>query len=234
MRPEHWLVLMVVLAGCPGKLNRGDDAGTGGGEGGGSVTGGGGGAAGGGGGGAFDAGYGKSAKGNLRFKGNERLAIDYAVALGLPIDQVCKELGQYDCSFVVHPVALGGVDPYGHGLFEPSPVTGSTTPIVVERVALAACVKRVTLDLATPTAAVVFTSIPVTAGKLSNPQAPEVRLALTELAQRGWLRDPTEAELALLLQLNVDIEATGVAEPAKTWMEAACFAVLSSAESVFY
>ena len=232
MRPEKWLVLMVVLAGCPGKLNPGDDAGTGGGEGGGSATGGGSGA--GGGGPAFDAGYAKSAKGNLRFKGNERLAIDYSVALGLPFDQVCKELGQYDCSLAVHAVALGGVDPYGHGLFEPSPVTGSTTPIVVERVALAACVKRVTLDLATPAAAVVFKSIPVTGGRLSNPQALEVRLALTELAQRGWLRDPTEAELALLLQLNLDIQATGVAEPAKTWMEAACFAVLSSAESVFY
>ena len=80
----------------------------------------------------------------------------------------------------------------------------------------------------------VFKSIPVTAGRLSNPQAPEVRLALTELAQRAWLRDPTEGELALMLQLNTDIEATGVAEPAKVWMQAACFAAFTSAESVFY
>jgi len=58
--------------------------------------------------------------------------------------------------------------------------------------------------------------------------------ACTELAQRAWLRDPTDAELALLLQLNTDIEATGVAEPAKVWMQAACFAAFSSAESVFY
>ena len=175
-----------------------------------------------------------SAKGNLRFKGNERLTIDYSVALGIPLLEVCNELGQYSCSFIVHPVALGGVDPYGKGLFEPPPVTGATTPLVVERVALAACVKRVTLDLATPANAVVFKSIPVTAGRLSNPQAPEVRLALTELAQRAWLRDPTEGELALMLQLNTDIEATGVAEPAKVWMQAACFAAFTSAESVFY
>lgn len=232
MRPERLLVVLaLVLTACPGKLS-GEDAGTGGGSGGGQATGGG--AGGGGGGGVVDAGYARSAKGNLRFKGNERLTIDYSVALGIPLLEVCNELGQYSCSFIVHPVALGGVDPYGKGLFEPPPVTGATTPLVVERVALAACVKRVTLDLATPANAVVFKSIPVTAGRLSNPQAPEVRLALTELAQRAWLRDPTEGELALMLQLNTDIEATGVAEPAKVWMQAACFAAFTSAESVFY
>lgn len=227
------VLLVVVLTGCPGKISGSDDGGSGGGAGGGAASGGGGGAAGGGG-GTVDAGYAKSARGNLRFKGPERLTFDYSVALSIPFDQVCNELGQYACSFVVHPVALGGVDPYGKGLFEAPPVTGATTPVVVERVALSACVKRVTLDLATPASAVVFKSLPVTAGKLSNPSGPEVRLAITELAQRGWLRDPTGAEIALLLQLNTDIEATGVAEPAKTWMQAACFAVLSSAESVFY
>ena len=230
MRPERLaVVLALVLTACPWKLS-GEDAGSGGG--GGGVAAGGG--AGGGGGGVVDAGYARSAKGNLRFKGNERLTIDYAVALGIPFLEVCNELGQYSCSFLVHPVALGGVDPYGKGLFEPPPVTGATTPLVVERVALSACVKRVNLDLATPASALVFKAMPITAGRLSNPQAPEVRLALTELAQRAWLRDPTDAELALLVQLYPDLEATGVAEPAKVWMQAACFAAFSSAESVFY
>ena len=232
MRPERLaVVLALVLTACPGKLS-GEDAGAGGG--GGGVATGGGAGGGGGGGGVVDAGYARSAKGNLRFKGNERLTIDYAVALGIPFLEVCNELGQYSCSFLVHPVALGGVDPYGKGLFEPPSVTGATTPLVVERVALSACVKRVNLDLATPASALVFKAMPITAGRLSNPQAPEVRLALTELAQRAWLRDPTDAELALLVQLYPDLEATGVAEPAKVWMQAACFAAFSSAESVFY
>ncbi len=227
------LVLAIALTGCPGKIV--EDAGTGGGAGGGLSTGGGTATGGGSGGGSgSDAGYAKSAKGNLHFKGNERLTFDYAVALGIPFDQLCNELGQYPCTFTVHTVALGGVDPYGKGLFETPPVTGATTAIVVERVALASCVKRVTMDLATPAAAIVFKSIPVSAGKLMNAQGPEVRLALTELAQRGWLRDPTEAELQQLIQLNTDIEATNVADPATTWMKAACFAVLSSAEAVFY
>lgn len=234
MRPERLLVVLaLVLTACPGRLNGGDDAGAGGG-GGGAFTGGGAGGGGGGGGGGVDAGYAKSAKGNLRFKGNERLTIDYSVALGIPFLEVCNELGQYSCSFLVHPVALGGVDPYGKGLFEPPPVTGATTPVVVERVALSACVKRVNLDLATPASALVFKAISVTNGRLTDPQSAEVRLALTELAQRAWLRDPTDAELAALVQLNTDIEATGVAEPAKVWMQAACFAAFSSAESVFY
>lgn len=236
MRLETWILAAAVIAlsGCPAQINPGD-AGVGGGAGGGSVTGGGSGGGGGGaGGGSADAGFARSAKGNLRFKGNERLTFDYSVALGIPFDQLCNELGQYPCTFTVHPVALGGVDPYGKGLFEGAPVTGSTTAIVVERVALAACVKRVTADLATPASAVIFKSIPLTAGKLTSPSGNEVRLALSELAQRAWLRDPTEAELQHLIQLNTDIEATNVADPAQTWMKAACFAVLSSAEAVFY
>ena len=230
MRLEPLLIVAVLsLTGCPGN-SVGEDAGAGGGNGGGEAVGGGAG----GGTGDGGAGYSRSAKGNLRFKGNERLTFDYSVALGIAPLELCNELGQYSCTFVVHPVALGGVDPYGHGLIEPSPVTLATTSMVVDRVALAACVKRVALDLATPATALIFKSLPVTAGRLSAPRGPEVRAALTELAQRGWLRDPTEAELSILMQLNTDIEATGVPEPAKAWMQASCFAVLSSAESVFY
>lgn len=236
MRPDSLVVMMcsaLLLLGCPGKIVEPDAGTSGGGAGGGAATGGGT-AQGGGGGGEVDAGIAKSAKGVLRFKGDLRLTVDYAVGLGLPIDQVCNELGQYACTFFVHPVALGGVDPYGKGLYESLPTTGVTTPVVVERVALSACIKRVDLDLATPAAAVIFKAIPVTAGKLTNPAGAEVRLALTELAQRAWLRDPSEGELAQLIQLNADIEATGVTDLAKRWMQAACFAAFSSAESVFY
>lgn len=208
MRPERLslILALVVFTGCPGKIVEPP----------------------------VDAGYTRSAKGNLHFKGNERLTYDFAVGLGLPVDEVCKELGQYSCSFTVHPVALGGIDPYGHGVYEAPLVTGATSAVVVERVALAACTRRVNFDLGTPGTALIFKAIPVAGGKLTAPSGPEVRLALTELAQRAWLRDPTEAELDLLIKLNTDIEATGVAEPAKAWMQSACFAVFSSAESVFY
>ncbi|MFO0595898.1 MAG: hypothetical protein U0228_11350 [Myxococcaceae bacterium] len=224
---------LAVLSGCPGKINE-PDGGAGGGSGGGAANGGGtGGGTGGGGGGDVDAGYTKSAKGNVRFKGDLRLTIDLAVALSLPLDQLCNELGQYAC-LGVHTVALMGVDPYGKGLFEPLPVTGATTPVVTERMVMASCLRRVTLDLMTPSSAVIFKSLGVTGGKLTNLESTEVRLAINELAQRAWLRDPTDAEVAVFKKLYTDIDATGVAEPATVWMQSACFTAFTTAESVFY
>lgn len=234
------LAAIALFAGCPGNVTTDGGSGGGGGTGGGTgggVTGGGtgGGTTGGGtgGGGEVDAGYTKSAKGQVRFKGDFRFTIDLAVGLGLQLTDVCNELGQYPC-VSVHTVALQGVDPYGKGLFEPLPVTGATTPVVVERMVTASCVKRVDLDLATPSSAVVFKNLALTNGKLTNPMSPEVRLAITELAQRAWLRNPTENEISHLLQLNTDIEATGVADAAKVWMQAACFTAFTAEESVFY
>lgn len=176
----------------------------------------------------------KSAKGNLRFKGPERLTTDFAAALELAPADVCKELGQYGCSTVVHPLALGGVDPYGKGLYEALPFTGATTPIVVERMALAACGERVTRDLADQGQAVLFKGVLDAQGKVANPNGPEAEAVITALYQRALLRDPEASEVAVLEQLNADIEATGTAEPGKQWLKAACFSVLSSAESVFY
>lgn len=175
-----------------------------------------------------------SARGNLRFKGPDRLNSDVAAALELPTDAVCTELGMYQCTSAVHNVALGGVDPYGTGLYEPSGVTASTTPLVVERVAWSACIKRVTTDLANPAAAVIFQGIPLSGAKLAAPDGNPVRAAITQLTQRVFLREPTDSEVTRYIQLAKDIEATGNAEPARAFMQAVCFAVLSSAEAVFY
>ncbi len=222
MRPKFILTSMVVvLSGCPGQLVvPGVDAGA---E-------------------QYDAGstshsdagsISTARRANLRFKGELRGPIDLAVGLQLQIDQVCKELGEYQCAGV-HTVALGGVDPYGKGLYEGSSVTGSSAPMVVDRIALSGCLKRVDLDLASGSSAIIFKGIPLNGTRLADASGPEVRLALTELAQRAWVRDPTEAELNQFITLNADIEAAGVPEPAKAWMQAACFAAFTSAESVFY
>jgi hypothetical protein len=177
----------------------------------------------------------RSSRNNLRFKGPERLTLDFAVALSLPPEQVCNELGQYPCTTSVHTVTLGGVDPYGLGFYEPLPSTGATTPIAVDRVALAACIRRVTLDVTTPADAVIFGGIALEAqGRLANRDAPPVKNAITALYQRALLRDPTQAEVDTLLQLATDIEGSSSQTPGRDWMKAACFAVLSSAESVFF
>ena len=177
----------------------------------------------------------RSSRNNLRFKGAERLASDFATALSLPSDQVCNELGQYPCTSFVHTVTLGGVDPYASSLYEPLTVSGVTTPIAVDRVALSACGRRVTLDLTTPSAAVLFKGIPLDAqGRLATREGTPVKDAITALYQRGLLRDPTDAELSALIQLSTDIESSGSAHPGQDWMKAACFVVLTSAESVFF
>jgi len=175
-----------------------------------------------------------SSRGNLRFKGPERLNSDVAAALELPADAVCTELGMYQCTSTVHNVALGGVEPYGTGLYEPSGVTSSTTPLVVERLAWSACTRRVTTDFADLGAAVIFRGIKLNSAKLADPDGEEVRAAITQLVQRGLLREPSENEVARYIKLARDIEATGNAEPARAWMQAVCFAVFSSAEAVFY
>ena len=175
-----------------------------------------------------------STRGNLRFKGPERLNTDIAAALELLADAVCTELGLYQCTTVVHNVALGGVDPYGTGLYESSGVTSLTTPLVVERIAWSACTTRVTADLAQPAAAVVFRDIAQSGDKLANPDSEPVRAAIAQLTQRALQRDPYANEVTRYVQLARDIQTLGQADPARAWMQAVCFAVLSSAEAVFY
>ncbi|MFY0575869.1 hypothetical protein ACN28S_17230 [Cystobacter fuscus] len=91
-----------------------------------------------------------SSRDNLRIMNPEQLTAHFAAALSLPPEQVCNELGKYACTTNVHNVVLNGVDPYVVGLFEPLKTTGATTPNVIDRVALAACARRVSLDVSTP------------------------------------------------------------------------------------
>ncbi|TSC34530.1 hypothetical protein FOF48_03565 [Corallococcus sp. Z5C101001] len=182
----------------------------------------------------YDGGVAKSQKGNLRFKGPERLSLDLAQALELPAASVCNELGLYPCQNV-HGVALGGVDPYQHSVYETAPVTGATAPLAVERTVLSACNARVSLDVSAPAAAVVFKDVALTAdGKLADAASPAVATAMTSLVRRAWLRDPTQEERDALVRLAGDVAATGAARPGVAWMQASCLAVFSSAEAVFY
>ncbi len=177
----------------------------------------------------------KSTRNNLRFKGPERLTADFASALELPPDQLCNELGQYSCAESVHTVTLGGVDPYQSGLYEPLPITGVTTPIAVDRMALAGCSQRVALDVAAPSQAVLFRDVALDAqGRLVDREGTAVRDAINGLYQRGLQRDAQASEMQAWVQLAADIESSTRPAPGRDWMTAVCFAVLSSAESVFF
>lgn len=219
MRPERFCLIVgltALLAACPAPSSSVDGGGTSTVEDGGSI-----------------ADFGISAKGVVRFKRNERLTVDFGNALGLPYDSLCKELGLYSCSVFVHPLALGGVDPYGSGLYEPLPFTGVTSPIVVDRVALAGCSQRVKADLATPGSAVIFKGVTVVDGKV-DPASPAAKTALDTLYKRALQRPPTQSELSHLASLNTEIVASGKPEPGRAWLTLSCFAVLTSVESLFY
>ena len=218
------VVMGAGFSGCAGcQLPGPDDGGAGGGSGGSGGSGGAGG------------GLAVSEKGVVRFKRNVRMTIDFAQSLGLTGAEVCNELGQYPCTTAVHALNLGGVDPYGSGLYEPIPFTGVTSPIVTDRVALSACTTRVDRDRANPLGAIIYKLIPVDgAGKLTNLDGSEVGLALDTLYQRTLLRDPTAEEKAHHKQLYRDIEASGQPTPARSWMILSCFAVTTSVEFLFY
>ena len=192
LRNALLVMAMVVGSGCDTTVNNGNTGGGSGGSGGGG---------GGGMGGGGEETFAQSAKANVRFKRAVRMTADYAAALSIPADQLCRELGQYQCTTLVHPIALGGTDPYGVGLYEPLPFTGMSSPIVTDRVALSACQARATADVAAGASAVIFKGVtPDGAGKL-NIDSTEVRGAIETLYKRTMLRVPTEAEVNHLKQL---------------------------------
>ena len=176
----------------------------------------------------------QSAKGQIRFKADLRIENDFASILSLS-GPVCTELGQYSCAGDVHKVALGGVDPYTGGVYEPAERTGVTSPLIVERVALSACDKRVQADFADTTAAIIFRNLPLdNSGKITNPGASEVADAVDTLARRAWLRPARNDEIAAIVGLYSDVEISGAADPAQQWAKLSCMVVLTSMETLFY
>ena len=173
-----------------------------------------------------------SAKATVKFKAHQRLLNDLSTALSLPVDQVCAELGQFACGDV-HVIALGGVDPYGAGIYEPLKSSAVTTPIAVDRLVLAACQRRAHADFQDLSSAVIF-KLQVNGGQLADANDASVDAVITDLFHRVHLREPKPSEVTHLRQLYVDIEARGGSEPAKDWATLSCYAVASMMESVFY
>ena len=174
-----------------------------------------------------------SAKSNLRFKRQQRLANDMAQALGLEPSAVCDELGVADC-FEVHRIPMGGVAPYIEGIFVPLDNTTVTTPLAVERIALAGCEKRVDADL-TGSDPQIFKDVLVgPLGNLADPQGEAVRNAIDTLYKRAVLRPASEAEIAHLVAFHQEVVDTGDERSARSWMILSCYAVLTSMEALFY
>jgi hypothetical protein len=172
-----------------------------------------------------------SAKATVKLKDKERLVNDFQRALELSDEELCTEVGSLSCADV-HGIALGGVDAYDAGIYEPLESTAATTPIAIDRIALNMCQTRAHLDLGDTTQAAIF-QLEVSGGAIDPEHASTVD-AITTLFNRIHLREPTDREVALLQQLYRDIESGGSEQPAADWAAVGCYAVLSMMESVFY
>lgn len=175
-------------------------------------------------------GYPESAKANLRFKGAQRLTNDFAKSLSLGREELCNELGLYDCT-EVHAISLGGVLPYQIGLYEPPDQTSVVTPIVVERLALSGCERRVTEDFANAGPAIFVGFADGTVADVNDGVAAD---AITRMYQAALQRNPTASETEMLIAMYGELVDAGADNPAREFAIGICFAVLTSAESIFY
>jgi hypothetical protein len=174
-----------------------------------------------------------SPKAQVRFKNGARLQRDLSRALAIEPQQLCKELGLYEC-FGIHRVVLGDADAFGVGLYEPLPATNATTPLAVDRIVLTACAQRAKLDLDSPASAVIYQGLVLQGGKLAVQDA-SVSAAIDRLYRRALARNAKESEIAHHRQLYLDIEQKALdTTPVRHWATLSCYAVLTSMEMLFY
>ena len=174
----------------------------------------------------------ESSKARVKFKEQGRFVRDLAASLELPRDQVCKELGLYDCYEVAHRIVLGGVEPYRRGIRDPLPVAPVTAPIAVDRVALSACATRVDRDFDGPSEAVMFGEL-ATSGPTEAQLRQAARTIYERLLRRPATEQETEALVAFYSEAQDALDGTDE-EPAREWAIASCFAVATSMEGLFY
>lgn len=156
-------------------------------------------------------------------------------ALNLAPNQICEELGRYDCIEQVHLVALGGNDPFLQGMHEPLPSPTATTPVAVERLILSACDNAVDVD-ATRGVPLVFLDLNLATDAppldLSDQaQSLAVDDTITSLYRRLLARDPLPAERAVVRRLVEDDPDPMLPRELALL---ACYVIGTTAENVFF
>jgi len=175
-----------------------------------------------------------STRGALVWKRGPALARGLSQALLVPVEDLCRELGRFDCVDFAHQVPLGGNDAFVKGQYEPLLEPGATSAVAFDRLALSACSVAVELDRVRA-GAFIFRGHALT----TDPMAPDdadtiegARFLGTELYRRLHGREPREAELVALLGLLTDDEGRGTS--GLDFARLACFAVASTTETLFF
>ncbi len=174
---------------------------------------------------------------HIRFKGAARLNADIAQTLALSPNEVCKEIGLFDCVSFVHPISLGGVEAYVANLYEGSEETTISAPMIVERIALQACQSRYEQDRIAGAQPHLFPVLELTPDgqRLAEPESVAVSEAIGDYFKTILRRLPTSEEVAEFKSLYQEIEDHPDAEePAHEWAVLSCFTLLTSVEYLFY
>lgn len=170
----------------------------------------------------------------LRWKRVDTLENDLRGIFDLTAELACGEVGiQGICFDAIHQVPLGGYEPVSTGMTAGIATTSKTTPLSLERVAVATCGARVDLDTVrqrNTLAKQFWTHIDLDATEL-DPDDINVRAQLTDLVKHVLGRLPTDAELDHLASLATPLD--NVAVPARDFAKTACFAVVTQTEFLF-
>lgn len=161
-----------------------------------------------------------SPKALVKFKSAERLQRELGRVLKISPEEVCKELGKFDC-FGIHAASLLEADPSA-GLFEPLAESTVTSPVAVDRIVLSACV------FATDRAAkrALGDEPPI------DPDGSTFMQSVSDRYAEAMGRLPREEELAAHRELAVSITKSG-GTPREVRI-LSCYATLTSLEFLFY
>lgn len=174
-----------------------------------------------------------SAKGQLKYRRAQVLMNSLSKILSMPRQQLCLELGRIPCGDVVHTVSLGGMSAYQNSIYEYPEHVAVTAPISLDRLVLASCTTRASLDIINSKQAVIFKDLTLTPdGRITKDKA--FHDSIKTLYNRSLLRDPTGAERQALEQLYVDIYEKEPIGAARNWAVLSCYIVLTGIESIFY
>ena len=169
-----------------------------------------------------------STRNDLQWKRAWAVQRDLQNALELTEEELCTELGQFDCVREVHLVSLGGHDAIESAIYESLPEPLATTPVAVDRLVLSACTQRVDADAAGD--AKVFTNLEL-GGDAPGADDPAVEKTIESLYRRFLARDPKPSEIETVSTLVVDDDGDAVS--ATDFAKLACYAVGSSTEFLF-
>jgi hypothetical protein len=179
-----------------------------------------------------------SADPHVKFKDGERYLRDLSTSLSIPRDEICRELGRYDCVTEAFRIVLGGVQAPDLSVNMPLEEAALTAPIALDRVAMHVCLARVKRDLAEPKKAVlVGPGAFGPRGGATKPAAAWLKATTANIYDTILLRSPTPAELTQMSAFYEDVRNGRKANDpavASDWATLSCFAVASSLENTFY